>query len=143
MLALGERIGARLRGGELLELVGDVGAGKTSFTKGLARGLGVNETIQSPTFTISREYDNDSGLRLAHYDFYRLSEAGIMAEELSEAVADTQTIVVVEWSEAVAYVLPSDRLRVSIALVASDESAREVQLYAQGESAQHLVEGIA
>ena len=82
MLAFGQKIATRLQGGEVLELVGDVGAGKTTFTKGLALGLGVQGTVQSPTFTISREYETSSAIRLVHYDFYRLQEAGIMADEL-------------------------------------------------------------
>ena len=72
MIKLGYEIGASLLGGEVLELVGDVGAGKTTFTKGLAKGIGVLETVQSPSFTISRVYEGEK-LQLKHYDFYRLA----------------------------------------------------------------------
>ena len=75
MKQLGEAIGRSVSGSEVLELVGDIGAGKTTLTKGIARALGIIEPVQSPTFTISRVYDSPKGLRLAHYDFYRLSEA--------------------------------------------------------------------
>ena len=75
MLTLGQRIAAQTTGGEVIELLGDVGAGKTAFTKGFAKALGVLEPVQSPTFTISREYATDRGLRIVHYDFYRLDDA--------------------------------------------------------------------
>ena len=75
------------RGGEVLELVGDIGAGKTTLTKGIAQALEINEPVQSPTFTISRVYDSPRGLSLAHYDFYRLGNAGIMSEEIREVAA--------------------------------------------------------
>ena len=100
MKQLGEAIGWSVSGGEVLELVGDIGAGKTTLTKGIARALGINEPVQSPTFTISRVYDSPKGLRLAHYDFYRLSEAGIMGDEIREAM-DDDSVVVVEWAGAV------------------------------------------
>jgi tRNA threonylcarbamoyladenosine biosynthesis protein TsaE len=62
----GMRLGAQLKGGDVLELVGDVGAGKTTLTKGIAEGLGVTEDVQSPSFTISRVYSTQSALQLAH-----------------------------------------------------------------------------
>ena len=99
--ALGERLGALLRGGETIELVGDVGAGKTTFVKGLALGLGIDEDVQSPSFTISRLYDARDNLRLAHYDFYRLTNAGIMADELTETTQDSATVTVIEWADIV------------------------------------------
>ena len=110
MKALGRAIGQALAGGEVIELIGDVGAGKTTLTKGLAEGLAITEPIQSPTFTISRVYDARDGLRLCHYDFYRLGEAGIMGDEISEIMQDGSTITVIEWAGAVNEVLPSDRI---------------------------------
>jgi len=113
--ALGEKIGRLLKGGEVIELVGDVGAGKTTFVKGLALGLGINEDVQSPSFTISRVYDARDGLLLAHYDFYRLNDAGIMADELTETTQDSATVTVIEWADIVEGVLPSRRLRIVFA----------------------------
>ncbi len=112
--AFAAALGRVLCGGEVIELVGDVGSGKTAFTKGLAVGLGVDEDVQSPSFTISRVYDGRDGLRLAHYDFYRLSDPGIMSYDISEAAADPQTVVVVEWGVTVDSVLPVDRTVVQI-----------------------------
>ena len=74
----GRALAETLRGGEVITLRGDLGAGKTVFTRGLARGLGIASPILSPTFTIVREYTGR--LKLYHFDFYRLTEA----EELGE-----------------------------------------------------------
>lgn len=131
-------IGAALAGGEYIELIGDVGAGKTTFTKGLATGLNIKEVVQSPTFTISRVYDGRDGLRLAHYDFYRLADPGIMADELSETLNDDKTVTVIEWGDVVSDVRPDDYLRVDIE--SPSETVRQVTLTAHGERSNALLE---
>jgi len=123
---LGEKLGSLLKGGEVIELVGDVGAGKTTFVKGLARGLSIDEDVQSPSFTISRVYDARDDLQLAHYDFYRLSDAGIMADELTETTQDPLTVTVIEWADIVEGVLPENRLRIVFA--APTETARTLAI---------------
>ena len=135
MKQLGEAIGRSVSGGEVLELVGDIGAGKTTLTKGIARALGINEPVQSPTFTISRVYDSPKGLHLAHYDFYRLSEAGIMGDEIREA-ADDDSVVVVEWAGAVDDDLPEDRLVVKITTISEKE--RLVEFHPGGKKSAEL-----
>ncbi|MBF1043209.1 MAG: tRNA (adenosine(37)-N6)-threonylcarbamoyltransferase complex ATPase subunit type 1 TsaE [Candidatus Nanosynbacter sp.] len=127
MKKLGKRLGDSLRGGEIIELIGDVGAGKTTLTRGIARSLGIEDTLQSPTFTISREYKGEK-LRLVHYDFYRLSEPGIMADELDETLKDTNTVSVIEWSDAVEEVLPDNRIIIKILPVSNDENSRDVEI---------------
>lgn len=104
-------VAQRLKGGEVLELVGDVGSGKTTFTKGLAEGLGVEDDVQSPSFTISRTYDCRDGLSLHHYDFYRLPEPGIVKYDLAESVDNEKAVTVVEWGETVDGVLPKNRIK--------------------------------
>ena len=140
MKAFGAQLGALLRGGEVIELVGDVGAGKTTLTKGIADGLRIDEGIQSPSFTISRVYAAPSGVQLAHYDFYRLHDAGIMADELHETIHDPRTTTIIEWAEIISGVLPDDRLTISITGDASDEHARHVALKAGGEKSRVLME---
>ena len=135
MKQLGEVIGRSVSGGEVLELVGDIGAGKTTLTKGIARALGINEPVQSPTFTISRVYDSPKGLRLAHYDFYRLGEAGIMGDEIREAM-DDDSVVVVEWAGAVDDDLPEDRLVVKITTISEEE--RLVEFHPGGKKSAEL-----
>ncbi|MDX2776572.1 tRNA (adenosine(37)-N6)-threonylcarbamoyltransferase complex ATPase subunit type 1 TsaE [Streptomyces caniscabiei] len=140
MKAFGSQLGALLRGGEVIELVGDVGAGKTTLTKGIADGMRIGEDIQSPSFTISRVYDALSSVRLAHYDFYRLHDAGIMADELHETMNDPETVTIIEWAEIIAGVLPDDRLTITIAGMAGDEHARKLQVQAGGARSRAIVE---
>ena len=114
MKVLGRRLGEQFHGGEVIELIGDVGAGKTTLAKGIAAGLLVDEDVQSPSFTISRTYEARDDLTLQHYDFYRLQQPGVMTYELSESVADPRAVVLVEWAETVASVLPDERIVVRI-----------------------------
>lgn len=118
---LGEAIGARLRGGEIIELVSDLGGGKTTFVRSLAKGMGSTDKVGSPTFTISREY-TAGDLTLYHFDFYRLGEAGIMSEELTEVINDPKAVVAIEWAGIVGDVLPADRITIHI--TATGESER-------------------
>lgn len=141
MKALGGRLGALLRGGEVIEMVGDVGAGKTTLTKGIASGMDIDEDIQSPSFTINRVYHTPHNLFLAHYDFYRLHDPGIMAEELSETIDDPKVVTIIEWAEIVTGVLPNDRLTVRIE--ATGECIRRVTLHAGGEVSKRLMGGLA
>lgn len=124
--ALGASLAALFTGGEVLELVGDVGAGKTTFVKGLAMGLGVTDDVQSPSFTISRMYEARDGLELAHYDFYRLSDAGIMADELHEMVHDTTVVTVIEWADIVEGVLPEHHY--TLRFNSPTETSRSIEL---------------
>ena len=110
----------------LIELVGDVGAGKTTFTKGLARGLEITEEITSPTFTISKVYENSRGQKLVHYDFYRLENPGIMVEDLFENLQDPQTVTVIEWADTVSEILPANHLRLEILI--NDDGSRTLDL---------------
>jgi len=123
---LAASIGCLLKGGEVFELVGDVGAGKTTFVKGLAVGLAIEDDIQSPSYTISREYEARDGLRLVHYDFYRLTEPGIMANEVAEMIHDNKTITVIEWADIVEGVLPESRY--TIHLESPSETVRIINL---------------
>lgn len=126
MKDLGSRIGASLKGGEVFELVGDVGAGKTTFVKGLARGLHIDDEVQSPSFTISRQYEGREGLQLVHYDFYRLNDPGIMASEVAEMVNDPQTVTVIEWADIVEGILPEGHI--TIRITAPSDTSRTVEL---------------
>ena len=91
MLEYGKKFAAELKIPAVIELIGDVGAGKTTFVRGLAQGLGINEPLSSPSFTISRFYQGDKAT-LTHYDFYRLEDPGLMAEDLAESITDDKVI---------------------------------------------------
>lgn len=135
---IAEVIGQRLRGGEVIELVSDLGGGKTTFVRGLARGLGSTDHVSSPTFKISNIYKTKH-LELHHYDFYRLGEAGIVADELAETIGQPDVVTVVEWGGAVKDVLPTQRLTITIKT--TGESARELAISFPEESS-YLAEGI-
>ena len=99
--ALGERLGERLRGGEVIAYRGELGAGKTAFTRGLARGLGISVRVTSPTYTIVNEYGGGR-LPLFHFDMYRLHDADDLFDIGWEDYLERGGVCAVEWSENVA-----------------------------------------
>ena len=121
---IGEAIGNKLRGGEVIELSSDLGGGKTTFTRGLAAGFGSTDPVASPSFTINYVYGRPDGKELWHFDFYRLSDPGIVASELAEAQNDSNNVIVVEWGEVVHDVLPKERILINVKTL--DEDTREV-----------------
>lgn len=123
---LGREFGSKLKGGEVIEFVGDLGAGKTSFMRGLAEGLESEDSVSSPTFTLSNIYSGRDNLTIHHFDFYRLQEPGLVQEQLKEAIEDPKSIVCVEWAESVRGVLPKDRITIQISSPA--EEVREFKL---------------
>lgn len=96
--ALAERIADELEGGEVILLNGDLGAGKTTFTKGLAKALGVLEEVTSPTFTILNTYDSGR-IKLNHLDMYRVESADELAELGIEDCMDDESVTVIEWNK--------------------------------------------
>lgn len=123
MIEYGKKLAQSLQAPQVLELLGDVGAGKTTLTRGIADGLGVQEPVSSPSFTISKEYQGKK-YRLVHYDFYRLNDPGIMSEDLLDSISDDNTITIVEWGESIRDVLPENRLKITIKNL--DENTREI-----------------
>ena len=111
--ALASRIGKAVNGGEVIELMSDVGAGKTTFVRGLVEGIGSTDAVASPTFTISRVYGSED-LTIAHFDFYRLHEPGLIEHELSEYLDDRQVVTVIEWPDNIKHVLPKQRIKIHI-----------------------------
>lgn len=111
---------------KVIELIGDVGAGKTTFTRGLANGLGIKEPITSPSFTISKSYALPTGGRLIHYDFYRLPDPGLMLDDLQENLQDPNNIIIIEWGESITDILPENRTKITIKY--TNDDSREVIL---------------
>jgi tRNA threonylcarbamoyladenosine biosynthesis protein TsaE len=97
----------------VIELVSDLGGGKTTFVKGLVRGSGSTDHVSSPTFTISNIYMTKK-LEIHHFDFYRLYEAGLIEHEIVDLINDPKVVIIVEWSDVVKHVLPSERIMVHI-----------------------------
>ena len=111
--ALGEKLARKLRGGEVIAFTGDLGAGKTAFTRGLARGLGIADRVTSPTFTIVNEYEGGR-LPLFHFDMYRLSCSDELYDIGWEDYLARGGVCAVEWSEIVEDALEADAIRVDI-----------------------------
>ena len=134
--ALGQRLGQLLRPGQVVALHGDLGAGKTLLTQGIAAGLGVTGRVTSPTFTLVNRYRTGQGFDLVHIDCYRLGEGALdatleaVAFGLEEILAADDAIVVIEWAERVATLLPADCLQITITPVEGDEQARSIQFSA-------------
>ncbi len=136
--ALAGQIGAKLRGGEVIELVSDLGGGKTTFTRGLAEGAGSTDVVASPTFTVSKVYKTDK-FEIHHFDFYRLADAGLIAHELQDLLDDPGIVIVVEWGGVVEHVLPEEK--VAITVTRSGEDSRDIVINYPGSLA-YLTEGI-
>jgi len=128
--ALGAVVAELARPGDLLLLVGDMGAGKTAFAQGFAAGLGVTEAVTSPTFTLVREYEGR--LLLHHLDVYRLDRLAEVVDLALPELLDDGGVTVIEWGEVVLPVLPADFLEVVLAFVAGDDDRREVTLRSVG-----------
>lgn len=107
---IGERLASLLEAGDVLTLEGDLGAGKTTFTKGIAKGLGVKRTVNSPTFTIVKEYEGR--LPLYHMDVYRLEDSD---EDIGfDEYFNGNGVSVVEWAQFIEEYLPTNRLDIRI-----------------------------
>ena len=116
MLKFGESFAKKidLSNTTIIELVGDIGAGKTTFVRGLAKGLHAATPITSPSFTISKIYALPNGYSLIHYDFYRLKSPGLMTDDLKENLDNPNSIIIVEWGNTVTNILPENRIIINI-----------------------------
>lgn len=136
-IALGERMAADLRPGDVVVLNGDLGAGKTTFTKGIAKGLGIKEIIKSPTFTIIHEYQ-DGRIPLYHMDAYRLENGG--AEDLGlDEYFDGDGVSVVEWAQFAEDELPDEFLAITFKRT-DNESKRILTFDPRGQHFQQMVD---
>jgi tRNA threonylcarbamoyladenosine biosynthesis protein TsaE len=111
-VALGFRLGSLLNGGEFIALTGDLGGGKTQFTKGIAAGLGIDETVVSPTFTIERIYKGRK-LELHHFDLYRVLNDTEIASEIADLSKDDKNVIVIEWPENIDGIAPAENLAIN------------------------------
>ena len=137
---IGEKIGANLRGGDCIVLQGDVGAGKTSLTHGIAKGAKSVDEVASPSFTISRQYECEA-FSIHHFDFYRLDDAGVVASELEESVDDEGVVVIIEWSDIVSDVLPDNCIEIKIDL-ADKEDERSIKISGKDILIDRVCEGL-
>ena len=135
-IALGNRLGLLLQPNMLLTLSGDLGAGKTTFTKGIGQGLGITKVINSHTFTILKQYQGR--LNLSHFDAYRLEGQD---DDLGfEEIFDSDDVCVVEWANFIEDILPVDRLTIEIKKI--DENIREFVFKTNSEKYAQVVEAL-
>lgn len=131
---LGELLAMELRGGEVLCLDGELGAGKTTFTQGLLKGLGVQGPYTSPTFLIMKKYEIKpkaeslkSKIRTVyHLDAYRVGARDVLSLGWEEIIADEKNLVIVEWPEKIEKILPAQAIRIKFEWL--DENRRKVIL---------------
>jgi len=127
--AFGEKLAGELRGGDVLLLEGELGAGKSELARGIARGLGVAGPVPSPSFTILQVY-GDGRLPLYHFDWYRLSAAEELYELSMDEYLYDDGVSVVEWPDRAAEAVPETRLRVTIR--GCGENERSIRLEPEG-----------
>lgn len=139
-MALAERLARFLTPGMTILLFGDLGAGKTTFTKGIGAGLGVKRIIKSPTYTIVREY-TDGRLPLYHVDLYRLEESEVIDLGLDEYFAG-EGVSIVEWPTVSREDLPKEVLEVHLTAVLDKLDQRRIQFLAKGKKYEQLLEQV-
>ena len=130
-LELAGTVGELLRAGDVVSLVGDLGAGKTVFARGVARALGVTDPVVSPSFTIVREYEGR--MPLVHVDVYRIDTVQELYDLGFEELVRDDGVTLVEWGDMIDGLLPGDRLDVRLTPGATDDE-RVVEIEGQGRS---------
>lgn len=130
-LRMGACIGALVRAGDVLLLYGEMGAGKSVLSRGIARGMGVEGPVPSPTFTILNLHEGRT-LTLFHFDLYRLESADeLYAMGLDEQIG-TQGVTLIEWPQRAEEAMPQKHLSIRLSYAAEDGQAREIELTPMG-----------
>ncbi|RJR31170.1 tRNA (adenosine(37)-N6)-threonylcarbamoyltransferase complex ATPase subunit type 1 TsaE [Candidatus Parcubacteria bacterium] len=131
-LALGKKFAKKLRGGKVVAFYGDLGAGKTTFIKGIAAGFGIKKNITSPTFVLMKVYSVRSRQlavdRLVHIDCYRINRASeIMAVGADEYFNDEKAVVLIEWAEKIKKILPKKTIKINF-FFGEDINHRKIEI---------------
>lgn len=139
-MAIGQQLGAVLRAGDVLLLLGDLGAGKTHLVKGIAQGLGSVDLVTSPSFVLINEYvagAAHANMRIYHVDLYRITDPAELTSIGLEEIWNDQGVCLIEWAERAQHWLPEAHLVVQIRYV--DEMRRVLRFVPQGERYQQLM----
>lgn len=134
MSEFGRKLGNLLKPNMVLTLNGELGAGKTTLTKAIAKAMGISEHITSPTFTILQEYDNE--LPLFHFDAYRIADEEEMYFIGFEEYLQKGGVTIIEWASLISGVLPKERL--DIFIYYSEDGGRDIELLPRGKAYEEL-----
>lgn len=129
---VGAALATILQPRDTVMLTGDLGAGKTTFVQGIGRGLGVEEQVASPTFTLVKEYGGR--LDVAHVDVYRLERVQDVVDLGLDELGGPDRVLLIEWGDAIQDLLPDDRLLVELTTEPTDDETRRIVLTPQGRS---------
>ncbi|MCX5657174.1 MAG: tRNA (adenosine(37)-N6)-threonylcarbamoyltransferase complex ATPase subunit type 1 TsaE [Candidatus Omnitrophica bacterium] len=135
---LGKLLGAELKGGEVVALIGELGSGKTVFTKGIARGIGIKDAeklVNSPSFMLIKEYP--AKINLFHFDLYRLDSVRQIEQLGWEDYLGENGVLVIEWADKMGSLLPENSLFIELEVM--DENKRKIKLTARGEAHRELI----
>lgn len=130
-IEIGRAVGKALKRGDILALQGTLAAGKTTITKGIAQGLGIHETITSPTFTLISEYDGS--LPLYHMDIYRLDSTEDFIDLGAEELLYGEGVCIVEWSEKIMDILPQTTIIIKLEVRENEKRAITIENWPYGE----------
>lgn len=137
---IGYSIGKLLNSGDIICLTGDLGTGKTHITKGIAKGLNINDTITSPTFTIVNEYDSGR-LKLYHFDVYRVSDPDEIYAIGFDDYIFSDGVSIIEWANYIEEILPKEYLHILIEKdLSKGESFRKISLIPYGDKYSYIKE---
>jgi tRNA threonylcarbamoyladenosine biosynthesis protein TsaE len=129
---VGEALASMLQPRDTVVLTGDLGAGKTTLVQGIGRGLGVEDHVASPTFTLVHEYTGR--LDIAHVDVYRLERVQDVLDLALDELGGPDRVLLIEWGDAVSDLLPEDRLRVELTTEGAEADTRRIVMTPQGRS---------
>lgn len=113
-IALAQKIGEKLRAGDVIAYQGDLGAGKTTFTRGLALGMGLSDLVTSPTFALVHEYCHDGSTPLIHFDMYRIENEEELETTGFYDYPMEESVFAIEWSENITAALPQEMIRITL-----------------------------
>ena len=123
-IALGKKIGSLLKGGDIIAYSGGLGAGKTTITRGISIGMGLDDEVTSPTFALVNEYRGE--LNLYHFDMYRITSPDDLETTGFYDYMDSDSVLAVEWSENIQSELPKNAIRVNIERI--DDNTRKITI---------------
>ncbi|NMB28243.1 MAG: tRNA (adenosine(37)-N6)-threonylcarbamoyltransferase complex ATPase subunit type 1 TsaE [Tissierellia bacterium] len=133
----GERLGSLLQGGDVLSLIGDLGAGKTTLTKSIGKGLGVEDYITSPTFTLINEYKGR--VWVYHFDVYRLEDEEDLLDLGYEDYFYSNGVTIIEWADKIKNILPENRIDIKIEKGKKLDDDRIITLSGKGKRYEKIV----